>query len=269
MIPVCCRPRRLVSLKRDTSGWVIALLLTCGLLGGACTRLGFAPVDEDSATRGDGRIREASAPTDAKAVDFGPLDLPGDHGIDLTGDLPVDPPGDLPVDLKKPPSTNLLTNGGCELGGSKSVVGWTAASCASTWSCANKPNYINPPQAGNLLFFAGPCTPAELFQIVDVSSLAPWIDQGTQQFSFSGWVSTWQSQKDSTQLIVEYRSSTGATLSAFDAGPLAVSLPWKQVSDVRAAPPGTRSIRVRIIAVRAEGTENDGYSDSLSLLALP
>ena len=59
----------------------------------------------------------------------------------------------------KPPPKNLLVNGGCEVSSSTpgSVVGWTAFSCVASWSCANKPNFINPPQAGKRHFFAGPC----------------------------------------------------------------------------------------------------------------
>lgn len=208
-------------------------------------------------------------PAPADATQAGELSPKADQAApkaDQAGPKP-----DAPTDLGKPPSTNLLVNAGCELGTTTpgNVVGWTAVTCQTNWSCYAQKNFINPPQAGTLLFFAGPCTPAELYQDVDVSNLAPWIDKGQQKFEFSGWVSTWLQQKDSSRFIVEYRPGSGAPLTTYDSGPIAVPLPWKEVSDVRTAPVGTRSIRVRLLAVRAEGTQNDGYFDSLSLIALP
>jgi hypothetical protein len=233
------------------------------VLWAACVRQGYAPGDAPVPGRDLGA--DTGAAIEARVLDGRELD----RRTTMDARRP-DAAGQVPDAW--PAGKNLLVNGDCELGSQTSgnVVGWTASSCAASWSCGNRPNYINPPQSGKLLFFAGPCTPAELDQIVDVSSFAALIDQGKQKFSFSGWVSTWQQQKDSSRFIVEYHAASVTTpLSVYDSGPLAVPLPWKQVTDVRAAPPGTRAIRVRLIAVRNEGTENDGYFDSLLLTPSP
>jgi len=161
---------------------------------------------------------------------------------------------------------NLIVNPGNDLalvGGE--IDGWTEV-IGNNWARRSS----NPvPQAGDAYFFAGAGAAAELAQTVDVSSLASMISTGTQEFAFSGYVRSFpQSPLDTSRIVLEYLDGAGTILDAFDSGALADSTQWLLVEDTRLAPTTTESIRVRLIADRNAGTNNDGYFDSLSLMAV-
>ncbi|MCP4658851.1 MAG: hypothetical protein GY856_25855, partial [bacterium] len=116
--------------------------------------------------------------------------------------------------------------------------------------------------------------PAELRQEVEVSAYAPSIDRGIQRFLFEGTVRSktpgGTDEVDPTRLVVEYRDAGGENLlGVFDSGEMINTDGWRQVVDLRPAPVGTRSIRVRLISRSANGSGHIyGYFDALALRSL-
>ncbi len=99
---------------------------------------------------------------------------------------------------------------------------------------------------------------------------APVIDGGGQDFRFEGFVRTFEeTPPDVAQIIVEYRDAGNQlVLDSFDSGEISSVLEWQQVDDLRTSPAGTGWIRVRLLASRFTGGDNDAYFDALSLRSL-
>jgi phosphatidylserine/phosphatidylglycerophosphate/cardiolipin synthase-like enzyme len=161
------------------------------------------------------------------------------------------------IDVYEPVGDNLLQNGGGELLPS---TGWTVIS--GDWQLRS----VAPaPYEGSAYFFAGVSDVGELIQDVDVSHLAAAINEGRVQFQFSGRVSGWNGN-DTARVIIEYRDAADTVLDSYDSGARTSSQSWLAIGDTRSAPAGTVMLRVRLIAVRNTGTNNDGYFDALSLV---
>lgn len=155
---------------------------------------------------------------------------------------------------------NLLQNPGCETAGNP-PPSWVQVS--GNWSC----NTFLPPQEGAAHFYPGAVAIGELQQDISVSSSAVSIDLGLATASFTGYVQSFpQTPPDLSRIIVEYRDTTNTVvLSSFDSGDIGSVGAWQQVTDARAIPVGTRTIRVRLVSTRQAGSDNDGYYDGLSL----
>jgi len=158
---------------------------------------------------------------------------------------------------------NLLQNPAAEdplVGGE--IPGWTEVA-GSNWTYRS----TSPePHEGANYFFPGVAASAELAQDVDLSAFATAIDAGEQAFAFAGFVRSFQqSPADQTRIVVEYQDAEGAVLDSFDSGDIVSTTSWAPVTDQRLAPAGTRAARVRLIATRRNGSNNDGYFDALSL----
>lgn len=153
---------------------------------------------------------------------------------------------------------NLIINPSAE--SNPTSNGWTQVS--GNWQQRS----VSPlPHHGSRYFFAGSNASAEIYQDIDVSSYIANIDSGNQEFVFSGYTSSWPNQGvDDSRLIVEYRDIGGTILDSYDSG-WSQSTTWIQHTDTRIAPISTRIIRVRILAKRDSGNNNDGYTDNLSL----
>ncbi|HEX2882060.1 MAG TPA: hypothetical protein VHO25_21220, partial [Polyangiaceae bacterium] len=143
------------------------------------------------------------------------------------------------------------------------IPGWTVVS-GTTWQARS----ANPTAfEGTNYFYAGQVASGELRQDVNVSSFAPIIDAGLQDFTFEGRVRSFDfSPVDASRIVVEYRDANNQiVLASYDSGQVRQFTEWLQLLDTRFAPIGTRWIRVRLIATRFSGTNNDGYFDALSL----
>jgi glycerophosphoryl diester phosphodiesterase len=168
-------------------------------------------------------------------------------------------------------SANLLVNGGNDdaLVGTE-ITGWTGV-VGDTWTQRSE---SPSPQDGAAYFNPGAGASHELAQIVDVSAYATDIDAGTQQFDFSGFVSGWSkngtsnSDADTAQIILEFESASGGVLGTWESVTDSYNYwndGWVQLTHSQLAPINTRKIEVRLLAVRNDGTNNDGYFDSLEL----
>lgn len=100
---------------------------------------------------------------------------------------------------------------------------------------------------------------------MDASAYIAMIDAGNQYFTFSGYRNSF-SGSDESRFVVEYLDSGTVVLDSFDTGFISPSA-WLLSQDNRLASVGTRTIRIRLIARRNAGGNNDGYFDGLQLLA--
>jgi len=162
---------------------------------------------------------------------------------------------------------NLIQNPGCEeelVNGE--IPNWNEVVGSNWTQRSSNPNAYE----GDYYFFAGEGSNAELMQEVNVSQFTNYIDNNKQYFSFEGYVRSYDdSDPDDTQIIIEYLDSLKITvLDLFDSGEFTSIDQWAQIYNIRLAPAGTRFIRVRLISTRNSGTNNDGYFDALSLLAV-
>ena len=163
------------------------------------------------------------------------------------------------------PGPNLLVNPSAEdplVNGE--LFGWQEVT-GTRWTRFN----AHAPFDGSFYFYAGAVGTGELSQDVDVSAFANTIDAGNQIFEFLGTVYSGDGNRDNSRIIVEYRDVSGNVLETFDSGEIFSLLLWRQVADIRSAPEGTRTIRVRLRARRLSGSNNDGYFDALALRAIP
>ncbi|HET9765438.1 MAG TPA: hypothetical protein VFS60_01250 [Thermoanaerobaculia bacterium] len=157
-----------------------------------------------------------------------------------------------------------IANPGCETAGSP-PPSWTQVT--GNWSCGAFPN--PPPQGGTAYFRPGDNASAELRQDIPVSDSATvaTIDWGLATAEFRGYVRSFsQTPVDFSRIVIEYRDAANVSvLSSFDSGNLSSVATWSLVADTRPIPAGTRTIRIRLISTRQNGTSNDGYYDDLAL----
>ena len=166
---------------------------------------------------------------------------------------------------------NLIFNPGNDLaliGGE--ISGWEEIEGANWTQRSANPS----PEDGSAYFYSGNGTnfDAELSQTIDVSAYAGLIDLEKQQFDFSGYISSYFSGGDTSQIIIEYQDASGNVLDSYDSGaiyaPYNVDDTWDLLTDSRLSTSGTRQIEIRLLAGYQTGGNNDGYFDSLSLTTI-
>lgn len=159
---------------------------------------------------------------------------------------------------------NLLQNPDAEapiVGGQ--IPGWTIVSGNWRYRGSDPAEF-----EGSNYFFAGPGSgtaigeTTELQQDVDVSAYAAAIDAGSQPFTFAGYI---RAINDEARVTVEYQTAAGAVLASYDSGIWTADTHWELLHDVRLAPAGTRTVRVRLLTTYLEPTNNSGYFDALTL----
>jgi hypothetical protein len=157
----------------------------------------------------------------------------------------------------------LLANAGAEvLNGATPIPGWTESPTAS-WAIRSQ----SPEPHEGIGYFAAPPTElAELAQEIDLSGFADAIDAGRQLVEFSARVRTAADDDDTARVLIEYRNwDKTVVLDRFDSGDISSPGAWQEVTDLRAVPPDTRWVRVRLLGLRLTGPENDVFFDALSL----
>lgn len=168
---------------------------------------------------------------------------------------------------------NLLANPGNDLAlVSDEIPGWSEVQ-GTTWTqgTTNSGSSFPPAQRGNAYFFAGSAQQAELRQDVDVSAFAGTIAAGTQQFEFRAYLrSLTEAVPDAGRVILEYRNATNSdVIATLDSGVITATTDWHLTEDTRAVPLGTGWIRVRLVATRNSGANNnqsnDAFFDSVTL----
>jgi alpha-tubulin suppressor-like RCC1 family protein len=184
-------------------------------------------------------------------------------------------------------NSNLIVNSGADAAaGSTSsggsvvpVPGWTRTGSftavqygSGAFPSATSPG---PPDRGRNFFAGGPgSTVSTGAQDIDVSSSAADIDAGRVMFNLSGYLGGFSSQNDNATLRASFLSAAGATLSSSVLGPVTAAQRGNVTglllrSATGSVPIGTRTVRLVLTMTRLEGTANDGYADSLSLVLAP
>jgi Secretion system C-terminal sorting domain len=160
---------------------------------------------------------------------------------------------------------NLISNPGCEDSLINGEIPHWIEVRGTDWQ--NRESGNPPSYEGNNMFFAGVSQTAELQQDIDVSAFTASIDSGTQHFYFEGYVRSFsQNPPDHSGLFLKYLDLPKITLlDSIDLGENSNTDDWLRLSDATLAPIGTRFIRICLISVRYNGTNNDGYFDGLSL----
>jgi predicted Zn finger-like uncharacterized protein len=158
----------------------------------------------------------------------------------------------------------LLANPGCEEGVTMGrISGWLAV--RGDW----KPAGSFLPREGNFFFRTGQSADAELRQDVSVRAATEIATAPDLKYTFSGYVHSYdQDPPDTARIVIECRDATNQqALDVFDSGAIGHVKGWKQIVVSRVLPPGTETIRVRLIAHRrGKGTRsNNAYFDALSL----
>jgi len=161
--------------------------------------------------------------------------------------------------------SNWLVNGDAEAG---DTSGWTDP-IAHGFNVTNSASLV---YAGAFSFHPGLTGPSgvwnnELRQDVDLSSLAAMIDAGTvtSVFSCVGRTNEGGGSSDPGRTRLEFLSSSGALLSAYDTGVFSPYNTWLTYADSRVVPATARTARVRLIGSRSVGASTDCFFDDLVL----
>jgi hypothetical protein len=181
------------------------------------------------------------------------------------------------------PSGNLVVNPGAEAGtgspDASSIVtppGWTVESNFTVVQYG-APDFPTATDSANLggganFFAGGPTNPGSAAtQIVNVSGAAPEIDAGKVQANLGAQLGGYASQTDHATVTATFLSAAGGVLGVF-ALPTVTATDRNSVTALIArsasavVPAGTRSISVRIDAIRDAGAYNDGYIDNVQLV---
>lgn len=161
----------------------------------------------------------------------------------------------------------LLANPGCEETTPRGLpVGWTAI--RGTW---DRRTSNPPPFSGAAYFWPAQSPVAELAQEVDVSPYGDLIDDGKLSIRFSGQIRGYpQSPVDTTRIVIGFVDrSRKKPLGTYDSGDLEGPNDWREVTETRPVPAGTRYLRIALLATRRSGNDNDCYFDNLSLRFVP
>ena len=169
------------------------------------------------------------------------------------------------------PSVNLVRNGSAEIAGYDSTPpGWI--NIQGHWVSPEGDSVRHDctfAHDGNHLFFAGNDTLGILQQDIDVSGSSADIDARRQRFIFSGYVQSLDQgpSSDQAQIIVTaLDSGRNNALYTYNTDSTRSLNKWLLVADTAAIPAFTRFIRIRLIAIRHVGGDNDGYFDQISLV---
>lgn len=176
---------------------------------------------------------------------------------------------------------NLIVNSNAEAGkGANSdtkvkVPGWkqTGSFTATlyTWSGGDvSPTSPGPKHRGKNYFYGGPAAAKSTgTQVVTVA--ARGISSGKVHYTLSGWLGGFASQSDNAVLTVTFRNGKGKTIGSAHIGPV-TEAQRKGTSEMLfrshggVVPAGTRSLQIRLVMTRTDGSDNDGLADNLSLV---
>jgi len=180
--------------------------------------------------------------------------------------------------------SNLILNPGAEsnTGASNTTTvvtpsHWTAnghPTAAKYGTVGAFPTTSSPgPSGRGSEFFAGGPTDMEsdLFQTIDVSSIASSIDAKKITYALSGWLGGSTNQGDNVTLFANFQSSSHGLISQVALGPVTAANRGNVTellsrSKTTTLPVGTRFVQIQLHFERLAGTYDDGYADNLSFV---
>jgi hypothetical protein len=172
---------------------------------------------------------------------------------------------------------NLILNPGAEAGPGtnddsivkvpdwKQTGGFTAAQYA--WSGGDiSATTPGPKNRGKNYFYGGPGFARSTGTQVTPLGRLP---HGVVDYAVSAWLGGYSDQGDNAALYVTFENASGATTGSVSLGPVTAGrrdsnselLYRHQIGRV---PAGTVSVKVALVMVRTDGSDNDGMADNLS-----
>jgi hypothetical protein len=119
--------------------------------------------------------------------------------------------------------------------------------------------------SGANFFWAGKSAQGELAQDVDIKSAVAALNGGDATITLRGSVASFSGDNDSSRMILEVYSASGKLLAYVDSGPQD-SDTWKLLELSKSITAQAATARVRLIAKREKGNDNNGYFDDISLV---
>jgi hypothetical protein len=183
-------------------------------------------------------------------------------------------------------SPNIIRNASAEHtktkptddGSKVKVTGWTVAKryyfTAVRYGAPSFPAKGDAgPKGRGKNFFAGG-TDGRKSIATQADSLADyrsWIKAGNGEFTLSGWLGGFSSQRDRTTLTVTWKSKSGKNLGSTTIGPVTAAQRQFNTSLLHRSTTGTvpkkaTKALVTLTMTRSDGAYNDGYADKLSLV---
>ncbi len=170
-----------------------------------------------------------------------------------------------PIPFSTGPSSetaNLLTNSGAENGTTDWIATAGVLEALTAGECSG-----TTPYAGTKYFAAGALCVENAFgsanQVVDVSTYATEIDNGTAIAKFGGYLRDYNGT-DIPAFALQFLDGSSALISGTDTTQ-DINANWNLNQDSWAVPAGTRNIRFIIMGTRTSGADNDSYLDELFL----
>jgi hypothetical protein len=156
------------------------------------------------------------------------------------------------------PYALTLTNPGAETG---DTTGWTAD--AGSLAAQTTQGGVNP-RSGSYFFTAYQSAAMEVHQDIalDASLLAD-VDANLLRLTFSAWQAGYSADADTGRLRVKFYDEGSTLLAIADTATYDGGASWVQKTIETFVPPGTRTIRLVLIATRVSGTYCDAYFDDL------
>jgi hypothetical protein len=156
------------------------------------------------------------------------------------------------------PYALTLTNPGAETG---DTTGWTAD--AGSLAAQTTQGGVNP-RSGSYFFTAYQSAAMEVHQDIalDASLLAD-VDANLLRLTFSAWQAGYSADADTGRLRVKFYDEGSTLLAIADTATYDGGASWVQKTIETFVPPGTRTIRLVMIATRVSGTYCDAYFDDL------
>jgi hypothetical protein len=161
-------------------------------------------------------------------------------------------------------NTQIVTPSNWTRNGPATAIKYGALSALPTSSSPG------PSDRGKNLFAGGFNDPeSDLFQTIDVSSVASQTDAGKINFSLSGWLGGSTNQNDTCTLFANFQNGSHGFISQVFLGPVTASNRGNVTKLIQKSlsgklPAGTRFVQIQMHFERQAGTYDDGYADSLS-----
>jgi hypothetical protein len=167
---------------------------------------------------------------------------------------------------------NIITNPGAE-SSATTPTGWTlngtpvviAYGASGGFPTATDPG---PAQRGKNFFAGGNGNESDLFQTIDVSSLASQIDAHQIKYSLSAYLGGFSTQQDDATVFANFQ---GNVFNQTSVGPVSATDRANKTglllrSGAGTVPAGTRKIQMQIHFEAVSGGFDDGYADNLSMV---